>query len=192
MLVAGIICFINGKCLNFSHFIAKELIGLKLSKEKLFEYMQSFLYAVVTFLFLYVFLWPISVEGVSMEGAVENGDRVFISRALCMAGFYGRGDIVMIKVSYDPNKEFIVKRIAAIPGDSVKINNGSLFINGEEIKGCYVGGSGEFVLENGAYFVLGDNYEHSYDSRNFGALNKKDIVGKVIFRWYPLKNIKAY
>ena len=164
---------------------------MNLSKGKILDYIKSFVYAFVIFLFLYVFLWPIAVDGVSMEPAVNNGDRVFISRALYMSGFYGRGDIVMIRVSYDPAKKYIIKRIAAEPGDSVKIENGRIFVNGNEIDG-YGGENTELKLEAGQYYILGDNRGHSYDSRNFGTLNKKDIVGKVILRWYPLNSIKVY
>ena len=164
---------------------------MNLSKDKLFDYIQSFIYALVTFLFLYIFLWPVAIEGVSMEPTVYDGDRVFISRALCMAGFYDSGDIVMLKVNYDPDKKYIVKRIAAVPGDSVKIESGRIYVNGEAIEGIGVANM-EIKLEAEQYFVFGDNRGQSYDSRDFGPLSKKDIVGKVILRWYPLKSMRAY
>ena len=164
---------------------------MNLPKEKLLDYIQSFIYALVTFLFLYIFLWPVSIEGISMEPALNSGERVFISRALCMANLYGEGDIVMLKANYDPDKKYIVKRIVAEPGDTVKIEGGNIYINGEEIDG-YAAGSLEIQLRDDQYFFMGDNREYSYDSRNFGALNKNYIVGKVVLRWYPLKNIKAY
>ena len=165
---------------------------MKLSREKLFEYIQSAVYAAVTFLFLYAFLWPVSIEGVSMEPALESGDRVFISRVLCMAGFYNKGDIVVLRAHYDPDKKYIVKRIAALPGDKVMVENGKIFINGEEVTSDYVNGNLDITLGGEEYFVLGDNREHSLDSRSFGPLNKNDIEGKIILRWYPFNSIRGY
>ena len=166
---------------------------MKLPKEKLFDYILSFIYALVTFLFLYMFLWPVAIEGVSMEPAMYSGDRIFISRALCMAGFYDNGDIVMVKASYDSNKKYIVKRVLASPGDNVKIDGGHFFVNDEEIEIDGISGSNiDIKLKEDQYFLLGDNIGQSYDSRDFGTLDKKEIVGKVILRWYPFKSIKAY
>ena len=166
---------------------------MNLPREKLFEYIQSVIYALVTFVFLYVFLWPVAVEGVSMEPAMYSGDRVFISRALCMAGFYGNGDIVMVKANYDSNKKYIVKRILASPGDNVKIDGGRFFVNDEEIEMNGIsGGNMEVELAENQYFLLGDNIGQSYDSRDFGTLDKKEIVGKIIMRWYPFESIRAY
>lgn len=95
-----------------------------------------------------------------------------------------RGDVVAFKPPEHPTDIFI-KRIVGLPGETVTISNGKVFINGGQLdESSYVNGSTsskvqKFELDNDQYFVLGDNREFSTDSRNFGALPKTDVVARI-------------
>ncbi|MCL2564343.1 MAG: signal peptidase I [Defluviitaleaceae bacterium] len=143
------------------------MMKLPVSRKKLVEYAKSFVYAFIVFIILYVFLWPVRIVGISMEPALNHNDRVFVSRALSVIGAYERGDMVMVRANYNESGRYIIKRIAALPGDEVKIENGRVLI-----------------LADSQYFLMGDNREYSTDSRSFGPVNRRDIAAKVLFRFF--------
>lgn len=118
-----------------------------------------------------------------MEPAYHSGQFLILDKH---SEAYNYGDVVAVKK--DNVKGLIVKRIVALPGDSVYINSGILYINGEPDKGIrkIIGFSGiageQIILDEDSYFVLGDNIDESKDSRyeEIGLINKKEIKGKVI------------
>lgn len=155
--------------------------------KKLIECIKSLAYAFIVFLLLYIFLWPVSIDGVSMEPVVNHNDRVFISRALGFLSGYERGDIVLVKAYYNADRKYIIKRIAAVPGDELLIENGKTLVNGDPFayhNEHFVEGNFSLVLPEGNYFLMGDNSAFSFDSRSFGPVSKKDIEGKVLFRFF--------
>jgi len=120
----------------------------------------------------------VTVDGISMNPTYNTGDTLIVSRLATPE----RGDIVTFKKG---NKSYI-KRIIAIPGDTIAIQNSKVFLNGDIIEEDYInekdfeGGSIEssaFTLEDEEYFVMGDNRNNSIDSRNFGVVNKDEIIG---------------
>ena len=157
------------------------------SHKKLAEYAKSFLYAFIVFIILYISLWPVRIVGVSMEPVLSHNDRVFVSRAIGFFGVYGGGDIVMVRARYHEGRRFIIKRIIAEPGDELRIENGSVFVNDEPVgyfDEVFVSGDLSLTLAAGQYFLMGDNSSYSFDSRNFGAVDRNDIIGKVLFRFF--------
>ncbi len=134
------------------------------------------------------------VRGASMEPTLHDGDCTFVQ----MAG-YGdpqRGDIVAIRAS-DGEGKHLVKRIIAVGGDTVQIDfeAGTVYVNGHRLEEPYAAGptllqgdvSFPVTVPEGHYFVLGDNRNHSQDSRSsaLGMVPAEDIEGKVVFRFYP-------
>ena len=114
---------------------------------------------------LYLLLWPVLIHGVSMEPALNHGDRIFVSRALAFFTDFEQGNLVMLRAPQG-DRRYIVKRIAALPGEEIMV--------GGEV----------FTVPHGHYFLLGDNSEYSLDSRNFGAVSESDIVARVLFRFF--------
>lgn len=109
-------------------------------------------------------------------------------------GSPGRGDVIVFQSPQDSKQDFI-KRIIGVPGDSVEIRASSVFLNGRQLEepytqgttgGCTAPCSWE-VPENG-YFVLGDNRSGSSDSRMFGFVSEKSVIGKALFSYWPLKD----
>jgi signal peptidase I len=168
-----------------------------LKSETFKDYAGSFFNALVIFVILYIFLWPLGVNGFSMEPALNDGDRVFISRAMAFFGMFDRGDIVMIKPEKKGADELIIKRLIALPGEKVEIKSNKLYINGEEYKEAYLNDSYKMsdmsvMLSETEYFFMGDNRDLSFDSRSFGALDKESLKAVIIFRWFPINSMLMY
>lgn len=124
-----------------------------------------------------------TVNGDSMYPGLRDGQIVFYMR---LGSHYDRGDVVWVKM---PSGERYVKRIVALEGDEVSVKGGRLYINGELESGDYVNGETlemdgiveyPYKIEPGKVFVIGDNREHSVDSRVFGAVVKSQIKGKLL------------
>lgn len=130
---------------------------------------------------------PVRVEGSSMEETLSNGDVLLLYKL----GKYNRYDVVVLNELADD--EIIIKRIIGMPNETVEIKDNKIYVNDEAIEDKYAyGETSDFdKIKLGAdeYFLLGDNRLISKDSRYFGAINKKDIMGKTIFRIYPFNKI---
>ncbi|MFS1193053.1 signal peptidase I [Enterococcus lactis] len=165
---------------------------------------------------VYVFT-PVTVNGHSMDPTLSDGQRLISSKI----SNYERMDIITTKEPGDEER-MIVKRIIGMPGDTVKMENDQLTINGkkydepyldkfkkefskDKLQGEYAYSSGfqaqaesastftsdfEYTVPKGKYLVLGDNRLISKDSRMFGLVDKDMIQGKVVFRYWPLSEIK--
>lgn len=150
--------------------------------------------ALLITLVLIKFFFQISeVEGVSMMPTLNNKDRIVVDKISVNFAEPKRGDVVIIKYPADTRVKY-VKRIAAIAGDRVKIEDNKFYLNGRSqeetyIKDKYIKGYfSEVVVPDNTIFVLGDNRNESIDSRfnDVGFVNKKLIVGKAILKIYPL------
>lgn len=133
---------------------------------------------------LYAFAYPYKVEGSSMEDNYFTGDRVFISHFAAWCGDIDRGDVIVCDLA----DMRVIKRVIAIPGDSIEISNGKVMLNGVLLdepylaKDTYTGRNISLVMGSGEYFVMGDNRGASRDSRHEGCVKKSGIRGKVIFK----------
>ncbi len=146
---------------------------------------------------------PFFVRGQSMEPNFEDGDYLIIDKLSFRVSEPKRGDIIVFKAPLDP-KSFYIKRIIGMPGETVKVSNGEVMVfnsdhtNGWTIKEKYLVGTNntpgniQIKLNTGEYFVMGDNREASYDSREWGSLRADKIVGKVWLRLAPVNKAKAF
>ena len=126
-----------------------------------------------------------------MENTYKNGDVVFAEK---ISKYYRieRFDVVIIKIK----GMTIVKRIIGLPNEAIMVIDGKIYIDGIELTETndnytdYGGIAAEpFYLSDNEYFVLGDNRNESYDSREIGAVYKHQIIGKTIFRFFPFDRI---
>jgi signal peptidase I len=138
------------------------------------------------------------VEGQSMSPTLEDQDRLIVNKLIYRLSEPHRGDIVMLYYPINPDKSF-VKRVIAEEGQEVRIVDGKVFVEGEQINDVYVPPQyrshddfGPLKVKEGYYFVMGDHRNNSSDSRHWGEVPKKYIIGKVQLRWWPLAHARIF
>jgi len=138
------------------------------------------------------------VDGLSMAPTLEDHDRLIVNKLVYEIGDPRPGDIVMLYYPLNPEKMF-VKRVIAREGDSVRIVDGRVYVNDIPLHDDYVPAEfrshddwGPQVIQQGYYFVMGDHRNNSSDSRHWGPVPKKYIVGKVKVRWWPIQDAKIF
>lgn len=127
----------------------------------------------------------------SMENTIMTGDRIVGNRLAYLLTEPKRGDIVIFKFPDDETQNY-VKRVIGLPGETVQVTDGVVYINGEPLEEDYLkeemyGNTEEFVVPEGSYFMMGDNRNSSYDSRKWenSYVEEEKILGKAWFRYSP-------
>jgi signal peptidase I len=145
------------------------------------------------------FLFQVArMEGHSMAPTLRDQDRVIVNKLAYHVGEPQIGDIVMHYYPLVPEKSF-VKRVIAGEGDQVRIVDGKVHRNGVPVADSFVPPDyrshdnwGPQVIPQGYYFVMGDHRNNSSDSRHWGFVPKKYIIGKVQLRWWPLSHTRRF
>jgi signal peptidase I len=138
------------------------------------------------------------VEGMSMAPTLEDQDRLIVNKLIYRFGEPRRSDIVMLYYPLNPDKSF-VKRVIAEEGDTVRVVQGRVYVNDVPVPDDYVPSEyrshddwGPQVIPEGYYFVMGDHRNNSSDSRHWGYVPKKYIIGKVQLRWWPIPAARVF
>ena len=162
------------------------------------EVVEVLIIALVSIYFVYAFIaQPFRVEGSSMEPNFSGGDYLVVDEVSYKFRNPERGEVIVL---HNPTNdtEFFIKRIVGLPGEELIIRDGHVFVDGELIKEEYlprevsIKGEYYFNLNDGEYFVMGDNRLQSFDSRSWGPLGRSDIVGTVRVRFWPLNEFEIY
>lgn len=184
------------------------------------EIIEAVVLAVVVFMLLQTTVRNFKVEGSSMDPTLEGGQYLLVNRLVYLridlerlskivpfwqaeeeTSRYAvhapkRGEIVVFKFPQDPSKDF-VKRVVGLPGEEIEVRGGTVFVDGGLLEEPYLaadgsrGRNGRLVqLEEGEYYVLGDNRAHSNDSRNWGAVPEANLRGKVWIVYWPAPKIR--
>ena len=124
----------------------------------------------------------------SMEPNFHEGQRVVVNKAVYFWGEPERGDVIVFQAP-DTNEDFI-KRVIGLPGDTVEVKNGLVYVNGVALDEPYIAEKPEYTMAAitipaGKYFVLGDNRNHSNDSHRDWLVNEEDIHGKAWLSTWP-------
>lgn len=143
--------------------------------------------------FIIIFLYqPVRVEGTSMLPMLEDQDRLFINKLAYRVGSIHRGDVVVFLYPHDHQKSYI-KRVIALPGDTLRIDHGRVYVNGRLSAESYVPprfeddrSLPEETIPDRSYFVMGDHRSISSDSRDFGPVDRDLIYGKAAFVYWPM------
>ena len=155
--------------------------------------------AIATAIYFFI-AQPHKVSGSSMVPNFQDGDYIITDKISYRAGQPQHWDIVVFKNPRDESQDFI-KRIIGIPGDKVRVQNGKVFVNENQIPEPYLptglytenhaflSEGKEVTVEDNVYLVLGDNRPHSSDSREWGFVKKDEIIGKVFVRYWPADKI---
>ena len=169
--------------------------------EEILSWIWSIAAAGVIMAILYFFVGrPFTVSGQSMYPTLHNGDHMIMSKL----GDINRFDVVVLQAP-DEDKEYI-KRVIGMPGDTLEVKNGILYINGKAVDQPFINTNndkktvfideftlkeltGEDKVPEGKYFVMGDNRGVSKDSRMIGFIDKSAIEGKAVFTVWPINRI---
>ncbi|MFH1790335.1 MAG: signal peptidase I [bacterium] len=172
----------------------------KLAKAGLYilELAKVVVLATITIILIRHFLFkPFYVRGASMEPNFYDKEYLIIDELTYRFREPTRGEVIVFRYP-DNNKEFFLKRIIGLPGERIKITEGTVTIyNSEHPEGVVLyepylhndvltAGDRIMALKADEYFVLGDNRPNSYDSRRFGSIKKDEMVGRAVFRGWPV------
>ncbi len=166
------------------------------------EMSETFIISIIIIFTIYKFVaFPTLVWGASMEPNFYTGERILVEKVTKYFKGFNRGDVVVLHPPESNNLEYI-KRVVGVPGDIVKILDCTVYISrdGQKYKldeyylaenTCTIGGiklkEGRSIkIDEGKYLVLGDNREKSVDSRIIGLIDADKILGRVVFRFWPL------
>ena len=178
------------------------------------EFLEAIVLALVVFLVIQTSVQNFKVEGSSMQPTLEGGQYLLVNKLVYfridkerlsrIIPFWRvdnseqsfavhppeRGEVVVFRFPKDPSRDF-VKRVIGVPGESVEIRNGTVFVNGQALDEPYLtshdrSDMGQIFLRDGQYFVLGDNRSGSNDSRNWGPVPEENFLGKVWIIYWPL------
>lgn len=162
-------------------------------KKEMWSWIRELAIAIVIVLIVRTFFFSIiSVKGSSMLETLHSGDRVYVSILTARLQGYERGDTVIC--SYPGRTDLCVKRIIGLPGDTVEVVRGEVFVNGEKVKEDYLAYTASYsypacTLAEGEYFVLGDNRPISHDSHSSDVGPVTELKGKVRFIIWPPNRI---
>ena len=161
------------------------------------SYIAVVLIVFVVMMAVFRVLQPMSVSGESMTPNFLNNDRVLVYKMAYRNKMPERGDVIVANANIDGEKTRIVKRVIGLPGEKLSFKNGYVYVNGARLDESYISGNitsegelgkGPIKVEKDEVFCMGDNREDSEDSRDFGAIRKKYIIGKVVFRVFHFSN----
>ena len=177
-------------------------------KNEIIEWIKTIALALAIALTITFFITPLEVHSVSMNPTLVEHDYLILRNTHSVE----RGDIVSFKTDIEftdtelqqfnfiqrlrqGKTKNLIKRVIALPGDSLRIQEGKVYVNGEELEEGYLNGeytSSEVEIDRipeGQIFVMGDNRDNSLDSRSFGPVDMEMIQGKAVFRVLPVEKL---
>jgi signal peptidase I len=180
-------------------------------KSFLREVVETLGLAVLLFLVINIISARVRVDGFSMRPTLDDGEFVLINRLAYQFGRFQRGDIIVFRPPMYPESDIFrrllglpnisddyedyIKRVIGLPGDTVKIEQGTVRINETVIHESYIATppdySGEWTVPAGNLFVLGDNRNNSADSHAWGFLPEQNILGKALMVYWPFADWKV-
>jgi signal peptidase I len=169
----------------------------------LYDGLQTLLLVAAVILVIYIFvLEPHQVDGISMFPTFHNSDLLLSYLLPVRFDQLKRGDVVVFNSPVEPDKLYI-KRIIALPGETVKVQDGGVYINGQRFDesaylnpdvmtygGAFLQDGMERAVPPGSLVVMGDNRPNSSDSRAWGFLDKKKLIGKSVMRIWPVQSFE--
>ncbi len=179
---------------------------MKMTKEtfrrEVKEWAQSILIALLLTLVIRTYVvQAFKIPSGSMRPTLLEGDKLFVNKYVYRFEEPKRGDIIVFKYPEDPKKDFI-KRLVAFGGEEVEIKSGQIYVNGQALTdtetfgkffyynhGPYGAADDKIRVPENTLYVLGDNSANSTDSRFWGFVPRKNLLGKAMFRWWPLNRV---
>ncbi|MFH2019770.1 MAG: signal peptidase I [bacterium] len=165
------------------------------------DFLETIVVSLAIFAVVYIFLFqPHQVEGHSMEPNFQDAEYILTDKISYRMGEPKRGDVVVFHSPQDERVDYI-KRIVGVSGDKIMIQEGYVYLNGVKLEEGFINDpgrvvAGKYMRENtqvevpiGQFVVMGDNRLHSSDSREWGFVLKRQIVGRAFFRYWPISEL---
>ena len=171
--------------------------------ESVYETLRTIVLVLITALLIRSFIaQPFVVEGMSMEPTLHNAEYLIVDKIEYRLHSPQRGDVIVFKAPEAPDQNYI-KRVIGLPGDTVTVKDDSVYVNGTLVTEQYIANprtteaaptdTPTFFLEQKLnateFFVMGDNRDHSSDSRRWGPLPKANIIGKADVVLFPFNRL---
>jgi len=157
------------------------------------DMLETVLLAVALFLVLNTITSRVRVYNISMEPTLNQGYLLVVNKLAYKIGEPKHGDIIVFHYEGNKDQDYI-KRVIGLPGDTVKVSNGTVEVNGTQLLEPYLSAppayEGTWTVPEGSLFVLGDNRNSSSDSHDWGFVNQDWVVGKAIMVYWPLDQIR--
>lgn len=167
----------------------------KKNKSTIREIAESVIVAIIlAFLIRYFLFQPFYIPSGSMEPTLKPLDRIIVSKVNYLFSEPSRGHIIVFRYPLDPSRDF-VKRVIAVGGDTVEIRDNQLLVNGQVVPEPYLPplkmkNYGPIRVTEGHFFVMGDNRNHSDDSRFWGLVPRENLIGKSLLLYWPLDRVR--
>ncbi len=166
----------------------------------LFEIVETLVLTLIIFFVIQTFVaQPYRVEQMSMENTLQPDQYVLVDKLTPRFDPYSRGDIVVFQPpagwSEGPENTPFIKRVIGLPGDTIEVKDGAVWINGTKLDEPYtyegqpttaVQEPAQWIVPSGQLFVMGDHREASADSRSFGTIAISNVIGRAWLRYWPL------
>ncbi len=160
----------------------------------LLETLQTILLALVLYLLIDSVVARVRVENISMKPTLQSGEFILVNKLAYRIGPLGHGDIIVFHYPQNPAEDYI-KRVIGLPGDTVDVRNGTVYINGQGLDENYIAAKpqydGEWKVPQNGVFVLGDNRNQSSDSHSWGFVPLENIVGRALVIYWPLQDLRV-
>ncbi len=162
-------------------------------KRYLIETFQTILLALVLYFAIDAVVARVRVENISMEPTLVPGDFLLVNKLAYRMGDVEHGDVIVFHYPVNPQDDYI-KRAIGIPGDTVRVDNGVVYVNNQVVNEAYIMSdpsyNGEWVVPIDSVFALGDNRNLSSDSHSWGYVPIENLVGKAFFVYWPPSKMK--
>ena len=166
----------------------------------LFEIVETLVLTLIIFFVIQTFVaQPYRVEQVSMENTLQPDQYVLVDKLTPRFEPYSRGDIVVFQPpagwSEGPENTPFIKRVIGLPGDTIEVRDGAVWVNGTKLDEPYTYDlqpttaaqePATWIVPSGQLFVMGDHREASADSRSFGTIQISNVIGRAWLRYWPI------
>lgn len=162
-------------------------------RRSLLEFLETLLMAALLFALINLLTARIRVMSISMEPNLHEGNLVIVNKvAYRLFGEPQRGDVIVFENPINAQDDPYIKRVIGLPGDSIRIENGQVFVNDSVLSEPYLSVTtirgGEFQVPEQSLFVMGDNRNNSSDSRQWGMVPYEKIIGRAEVIYWPPEN----
>jgi signal peptidase I len=158
-------------------------------RRTLIDILETLLLSALLFFVINAVSSRIRVESISMQPTLYAGNFVFVNKLAYRLGEPQRGDIIVFRYPPDPDQVPYIKRVIGLPGDTVNISGGKVYINGQELIEPYIfvqtHYGDEWLVPENQLFVMGDNRNNSSDSRSWGFVPLEHVIGKAEVIYWP-------